>query len=100
MGKVTPDTETKRTDARYWLYEEPEYYETGKNALRYYPQAGKLQINACDYVVAHRDRFFDSMVEERKPGKPCALDLNALYEDQETLSWLISILEGLKAQES
>ena len=93
MGKITAETAQKRTDKRYWLYEEPVIYETGKNAIRYYQQAGKIQFATCDYVEAYHDSLFDTVVEERKPGKLCALDLEALEEDPETLQWLISILQ-------
>ncbi len=94
MGKMTAETAQNRTDKRYWLYEEPEIYETSRNAIRYYKQAGKIQIATCDYVEAHKDRWGE-MTEEKKPGRLAALDLNALYEDQETLQWLLSILQEL-----
>jgi len=95
MGKFNAEAAQKRTDNRYWLYEEPEIYETSKNAIRYYKEAGKIQFASCNYVEAHKDRWGE-MFEEVKPGKLCALDLNALYEDQETLTWLLSILEAQK----
>lgn len=94
MGKITEAAQEKRTDRRYWLYEEPEIFETSKNAIRYYKEAGKIQFACPDYVEAHFDNFFQKMIEERKPGRLCALDLTSLYEDPATLSWLISILEG------
>ena len=91
MGKIIAGEEPKRTDKRYWLYETPIVYETGKNAIRYYKEAGKIQIATCDYVEARKDNWGE-MVEERKPGKLCALDLDALEEDPETCKWLIGIL--------
>ncbi len=101
MGKITPETEPKRTDRRYWLYEEPEVYETSRNAIRYYREAGKIQFACCDYVEAKESRFSPSgIIEERKPGKLSALDLEALYEDQETLQWLLEILQELKLTET
>ena len=101
MGKITPETEQKRTDRRYWLYETPEVYETSKNAIRYYEQAGKIQFACCDYVEATESRWSATgIIEQRKPGKLSALDLNALYEDQETLKWLIGILQDLQFTET
>jgi len=83
-----------RTDSRYWIYEQPVIRDTGKNALRYYEKAGKLQIALCDYVVATKDRT-GNITEETKPGRLAALDLDALEEDQQTLHWLLEILQGL-----
>ena len=95
MGNIAEQTE-RRTDRRYWLYEEPIVYETGRNAIRYYRQAGKIQIATCDYVEVKRSQWTDSgITEERKPGKLCALDLEALREDPETLQWLLEILQAL-----
>lgn len=92
MGKWTADT--LRQDQRYWLYEEPVKYATGKNAIRYYPEAGKVQFALPDYTAASLDRS-GNMREETRPGRLAALDLNALREDPETLQWLIGILQGL-----
>lgn len=98
MGKMTPDSTAGRADPRYWLYEKPVVYETGKNAIRYYEQAGKIQIATCDYVIATRvyDYEREEVREEKKPGKLSSLDLAALEEDPETLHWLIGILQGLQ----
>lgn len=85
----------QRADRRYWLYEEPIKNETGKNAIRYYPKAGKLQFALCDYVTATKDRATGKITEETKPGRLSALDLDALEEDQDTLKWLLSILQPL-----
>lgn len=95
MGKYAADNGPKRADPRYWLYEEPVIYETGKNAIRYWEQAGKLQIATCDYVQATKT-YSGEIREERKPGKLAALDLAALEEDPETLQWILGILQGLK----
>lgn len=96
MGKQTNTTMQQRTDRRYWLYETPEIFETGRNAIRYFKKAGKIQIAAPDYVEAHKSFFDGEMEEVRKPGKLCALDLFALSEDPETLRWLIGILKSLE----
>lgn len=85
----------QRADRRYWIYEEPQVHSTGKNAIRYYPQAGKLQFALCDYVTATKDRTTGRITEETKPGRLSALDLDALGEDQDTLKWLLSILQPL-----
>ena len=88
------DNTPQKADRRYWLYEEPVKYDTGKNCIRYYPKAGKLQIALCDYVTATKDRS-GNITEETKPGRLAALDLDALEDDQATLKWLLSILQGL-----
>ena len=97
MGIMTAENTDRRADPRYWLYEDPVVYETGKNAIRYYKQAGKIQIATCDYIVATRVYGLDreEVREERKPGKLAALDLAALEEDPDTLKWRIEILQGL-----
>jgi len=86
---------TQRADKRYWIYEEPEKHDTGKNAIRYFPKAGKMQFALPDYVTATKNRATGEITEETKPGRLAALDLDALEEDQETLKWLLSILQPL-----
>ena len=100
MGKLTDEKREaeNRKDHRYWLYEEPEVYETARNAIRYYQEAGKLQFALPDYVEIVRQSVLGTPTEIRKPGRLCALDLTALYEDQETLAWLLNILEGLRLE--
>lgn len=94
MGKVFDSSEPNRPDNRYWLYEDPIVYETGKNSIRYFEQARKIQFAKCDYVRASMG-YRGELEEERRPGKLSALDLDALAEDPETLNWLISILQEL-----
>lgn len=98
MGKLTEETRAQAAkemrDAKYWLYEEPELYTTGKNAIRYYQEAGKLQFALPDYVKTTFS--YGQRREEVKPGRLAALDLEALREDPETLQWLIEILQGLQ----
>ena len=97
MGKLTSKEEAKQAateDARYWLYEEPELYTSGKNTFRLYQKAGKLQISLPDYVKSSFS--YGQRREEIKPGRLAALDLNALREDPETLQWLLSILQKLQ----
>lgn len=93
MGKATEKSTENMRDARYWLYEEPIIYDTGKNAIRYYPKAGKIQFALPDYIEAKT--FYGKLTETRKPGKLAALDLDALREDPETLKWLLGIFQGL-----
>ena len=95
MEYYTAPAPAQRADKRYWIYEEPEKHDTGKNCIRYFPKAGKLQIALCDYVTATKDRATGEIVEETKPGRLAALDLEALEEDQKTLQWLLSILQPL-----
>ena len=87
------DNSEVKANKKYWLYEEPEIRETGKNAIRYYPEAGKIQFALCDYIEARKDAW-GVMREMKKPGKSAALDLVSLSEEQETLQWLIEILQS------
>lgn len=79
------NNESKKPDAKYWEHEAPQIKSTGKNVLRYYEQAGKLQVALPDYY---------NYKGEQRPGKLGALDLDALEEDPQTLQWLIAILQG------
>lgn len=96
MGRITEENRQQQAqkDARYWLYEEPEVYTTGRNSFRLYKAAGKLQIALPDYVVV--TRAHGEQREELKPGKLAALDLEALQEDPETLEWLLAVLKKLQ----
>ena len=98
MGKITEESiereAEKNKSYKYWEYEDPEEYETEKNVLRYFPEAQKLQVASPYYTKVIRT--WTETKHQRMPGKPTALDLRALAEDQDTLEWFISILEGLR----
>ena len=88
----------RKTGRKYWLYEEPETHETGKNVIRYYREAGKIQIAMPDYTDAYKDKWTGRLIEQKKPGKLTALDLEALADDPDTLEWLISILQEVQQE--
>lgn len=82
------EAEYNNQTAKFWLLEEPEVMETGRNTLRYYPKAQRLVIHLPDYQ--------DRRTGDLKPGKGCGLNLEALAESPEVLDRVIEILSGLK----
>ena len=54
---------------KYWLEEQPKVIETEKNVIRYYEQAGKLQISLPDWQDGKG---------KLNRGKTTTLDLEAL----------------------
>jgi hypothetical protein len=82
------EAEYNNQTAKFWLLEDPEVMETGKNTLRYYPKAQRLVIHLPDY----KDGRSGNML----PGKGCGLNLEALAESPEVLDRVIDILSGLK----
>ena len=67
----------------YWEQEQPKVVDTGKNILRYFPQAGKLQV--C------QPNWTDGTGQE-KQGKTVTLDIQALTEMPEAVDILKEIL--------
>lgn len=74
---------------KFWLYEEPEVFETSRNCFRYYPKAGRLSVHLPDYT---------DQKGERKIGKGTSVNLRSLAEEPEVLDRIITILNGLKAE--
>lgn len=77
----------------YWEYENPLVIETTKNVLRYFPQAGKLQVSLPSWT---NDKG------EEQPGKTVTLDVESLQlsEDREkAIDILQSVLAELEAEE-
>lgn len=70
--------------AQYWLWDTAEEFETKKNRIYYYPNAGKLVVRLPMY--------------RNKLGALTSLDLKALKETPATLGRLIQILMDLKIQ--
>ncbi|MEI6287715.1 MAG: hypothetical protein WCP79_14520 [Bacillota bacterium] len=68
---------------KYWENETPVEVYTGKNRLKYFRNAGKLQISACDWQNADG---------ETKQGKTVSLDVEALCECTEALAILRDVL--------
>ena len=82
------EAEYNNQTAKYWLLEEPEVLETGKNTLRYYPKAKRLSVQLPDY--------YKPMTGERLPGRGTGLNLAALAAVPEVLDRVIEILTSLK----
>ena len=60
----------------YWEKEEPIEFDTGKNILRYFAKAGKMQISGP---------YWTNNAGEQKPGKTVTLDLAALNTEAREL---------------
>lgn len=74
-------------DAKYWLYEDPEVLNTGKNVVRYYPKADRLVVHLPDYQLKGTG--------EQKIGKGVGLNLSALRDHPEVTKRLLEILGDL-----
>ena len=64
---------------KYWESEKPLVITTGKNVLRYFKAAGKLQISNPNWTDKNG---------EEKPGKTVTLDLTSLRETEGGLDLL------------
>ena len=71
----------------YWQDETPEILNTGKNILKYFKQARKLQVCMP---------FWKNDAGEERQGKTVSLNLTPLYEsDTETLEKARSIFTDI-----
>ncbi|MDL2220604.1 hypothetical protein LJC55_02950 [Eubacteriales bacterium OttesenSCG-928-N14] len=61
----------------YWKEETPQVIDTGRNVLRYYKQAKRLQVAYPNWI----DNDGNS-----KPGKTVTIDLEAVYETKEAIA--------------
>ena len=68
----------------YWEKEQPTVVNTGRNVLRHFKEAGKLQV--C------QPNWKDDKGEE-KQGKTVTLELTALRETPEAVDLLKQIIE-------
>ena len=68
----------------YWENEQPTTIDTGKNILRYFKEAGKLQVSQPNWI---------NKENEEKPGKTVTVDLKALKETPEALKLIKQIIE-------
>jgi hypothetical protein len=55
--------------SKYWEQETPQVVDTGRNVLRYFEKAGRVQISMP---------YWTDDNGEQKPGKTVALDLEAV----------------------
>lgn len=58
-------------NANYWETEEPETLNTGRNVLRHFPEAERLQVSTPDFVG--RDG-------QTHTGKTVGIDLEPIHE--------------------
>ena len=76
---------------KYWENEKPVEVTTSKNVLRFFKEAGKLQISNPSWTNA---------AGEVKQGKTVTLDLSALSETPEGRSFIAALLKSLKIVEA
>ncbi|MEG1953974.1 MAG: hypothetical protein RR115_07055 [Hydrogenoanaerobacterium sp.] len=67
----------------YWTEETPTIVDTGANVLRYYPQAGKLQVSLPDWLNKEGDSC---------QGKTVAVDVEALQANSKAVALLTQLL--------
>ena len=72
----------------YWETENPVEVDTGKNVLRYFPEARKLHIS--------KNGWTDKKTGEHKMGKTVALDLDAIASTPAAVSLLETVVKNLK----
>ena len=67
---------------KYWETETPTTVDTGKNILRYFAEAGKLQVSMPYWG------------DENKPGKTVTVNVAAIMENTEALELMRRIFGG------
>lgn len=70
----------------WWDSETPVVITSDKNALRWYPQAKKMQVSRPDWT---------NQEGEQKPGKTVTFDVGALGNNEEAKKVFASMLEAL-----
>lgn len=73
---------------RYWQRETPLVCETTKNSLRWFSEAGRLQVSAAPWE--------DKTTGEQRPGKMVSLNVTALAGNAEAVRILTEVLEAIK----
>ena len=73
---------------RYWERETPLICESTKNSLRWFPEAGRLQVSAAPWE--------DKTTGEQRPGKMVSLNVTALAGNAEAVRILTEVLEAIK----
>lgn len=72
--------------ANYWEQETPLEVDTGKNILKYFQQARKLQISMP---------YWTDDDGNKRQGKTVTLNLSALSETQEAVHLLEKVIEDI-----
>lgn len=88
---TSPDGICEKGDhpMNYWETEKPLEADTGKNVLRYFPEARKLHISKLGWT--------DKKTGETKMGKTVALDLDAAAATPTAVRLLEDVVKALKA---
>ena len=73
---------------RYWERETPLICETSKNSLRWFPEAGRLQVSAAPWE--------DKTTGEQRPGKMVSLNVTALAGNAEAVRILTEALQTIQ----
>jgi hypothetical protein len=73
------------SSGKYWETEKPIIADTGKNILRYFEDAGKLQVSMPNWTDPNG---------ASKPGKTITLDVAAIKNNAEAMDILRRIVEG------
>lgn len=73
---------------KYWLFETPLVCETTKNSLRWFPEAGRLQVSAAPWE--------DKMTGEQRPGKMVSLNVTALAGNPEAVRIFSEVLQTIQ----
>lgn len=74
--------------SRYWERETPLVCESRKNSLRWFSEAGRLQISAAPWE--------DRATGEQRPGKMVSLNVNTLEGNSEAVRIFNEVLEAIK----
>ena len=85
--RTRKDLESSNQRGHYWEAEEPEVLDTGRNVLRYYPEAQRLVVHLPDWE--------NYKTGQQLPGKGVGLNLYALSESPDICGRIIEILQGL-----
>ena len=72
--KQRKDLEAANQSGHFWEVEDPEIMDTGRNVLRYYPEAQRLVIHLPDWENYKTGKLC--------PGKGVGLNLYALAESR------------------
>ena len=76
---------------RYWERETPLICETTKNSLRWFSEAGRLQVSSSPWE--------DKTTGEQRPGKMVSLNVTALAGNAEAVRILTEVLEAINDME-
>jgi hypothetical protein len=71
--------------SRYWENETPEVIKTERNMIKYYPNAGKMQVAGV---------YKDAVTGEVKQGKTATLDIEDAAAYSEALDLIQSFIDA------